>query len=646
MGFAAPLALLGLISIAVPIVIHLLRTRDVPVRTLPTVSMLERALAHSRQRRRIQDHWLLLLRVLGLMALGLAVAEPFIVSSRPFDDDRLASLVIVLDDSMSMGRIDGGARLIDTAVDEAVDAIRGLPRGSEVALVLAGAPARLAVPSSADPERVVRALRALPERLGRGTDVPGAIALARRSLATAKHARRVWVVSDFAVHSGVADARFPNEGVSVALQRVGEDAEDNLAVLRTSAAPDPTRNGEISVRATLRGPPALERRVVVEREGDVLASTDVRFDERGHAEVTLHVPPDDDPAATVAIVDADDALPEDDRRGVLLRAPRAIEVLLVDGDPHPTRTRDEVGFLSRALDVAPREPAIRYRVVDAGSVTPVAIEGIDVVVLANVKQPSVPIARALQRFVEEGGGLWIASGDQVDHRVYRQRLAALLPGVLGPTVDLEGARLEPSPDALERARVQRVSAFEPAVDADVRTRAGGAPLRVDRVVGAGRVSVWTSTLDDAWNDLPYHPGFVPLVLDGIAELGHDAPPPPSVETGTPLDVGDASVRTPEGHRVDAVDGVFADTTTPGVYRVLDDDGAVRFAVVVAPPSNESELAEAPLPEINGDARSSGGVVASRRPLAPWLFLLLGLLALAEGALRLRGFGRVARSGTG
>lgn len=646
MGFATPLALFGLIALAVPVVIHLLRTRDVPRRTLPTVAMLEKAIAHSRQRRRVQDHWLLLLRILGIAALGLAVAGPFVLTTRPFDDQRLASLVIVLDDSMSMGRQHEGERLIDHAIDDAIDVVTQLPSGSEVSLVLSGAPARLEVPSTTDPQRVVRALRAIPERLGRGTDLPNAIALARRTLATGKHARRLWVVSDFAAHSAVADARFPDEGVAVALQRIGEATDDNLAILRTSAAPDPTRDGEVSVRVALRGPAGVQRSVVIRRDDEELASTEAQLDDRGNAEVTLHVVPSEDPAATVAIVDADDALPEDDRRGVLLRAPRAIEVLLVDGDPHPTRTRDEVGFLSRALDVAPRQPAIRYRVIDHNSVAASSLEGIDVVVLANVQAPSPSFSRALTTFVEEGGGLWVTLGDHVDHRMYRSRLESLLPGVIGPPMDVEGV-LDPAPEALDQAAVRRAHAIEPSMNAEVRVRVGTEPFWVQHSVGEGRVALWTSTIDDDWTDLPYHPGYVVACLVLLHELGaHDAPPPPFVETGTPLRVGDFSVRTPDGHRMDAEDDVFRDTTTPGVYRVLGDDDEIRFAVVVAPPSNESELGTVPLPDVSDDALGSAGVVASRRPLAPWLFLLLGLLAFGEGALRLRGFARVARSGKG
>ena len=63
----------------------------------------------------------------------------------------------------------------------------------------------------------------------------------------------------------------------------------------------------------------------------------------------------------------------------------------------------------------------------------------------------------------------------------------------------------------------------------------------------------------------------------------------------------------------------------------------RMAFVVAPPADESDLSPGAAPELeHADAAASvaAGTVVER-PLAPWLFLLVGLLAIAEAALRLR-----------
>ena len=45
--------------------------------------------------------------------------------------------------------------------------------------------------------------------------------------------------------------------------------------------------------------------------------------------------------------------------------------------------------------------------------------------------------------------------------------------------------------------------------------ADGTPLLLERVMGAGRVLLFTSSLDREWNDLPVQPAFVPLMA-GIA----------------------------------------------------------------------------------------------------------------------------------
>ena len=45
--------------------------------------------------------------------------------------------------------------------------------------------------------------------------------------------------------------------------------------------------------------------------------------------------------------------------------------------------------------------------------------------------------------------------------------------------------------------------------------ADGTPLLLERAMGAGRVLLFTSSLDREWNDLPVQPAFVPLMA-GIA----------------------------------------------------------------------------------------------------------------------------------
>jgi hypothetical protein len=71
-------------------------------------------------------------------------------------------------------------------------------------------------------------------------------------------------------------------------------------------------------------------------------------------------------------------------------------------------------------------------------------------------------------------------------------------------------------EELRSASFTRYLSVTPGDDDRVIMRlADGTPLLLERTLGAGRVLLFTSTLDREWNDLPVQPAFVPLVA-GIA----------------------------------------------------------------------------------------------------------------------------------
>src|SRR5690606_6773288 len=71
-------------------------------------------------------------------------------------------------------------------------------------------------------------------------------------------------------------------------------------------------------------------------------------------------------------------------------------------------------------------------------------------------------------------------------------------------------------DELRSARFTRYLTVEPSPEDRVLIRLdNGAPLLLERTVGAGRVLLITSSLDREWNDLPVQPVFVPFVA-GLA----------------------------------------------------------------------------------------------------------------------------------
>lgn len=663
MGLGAPFALLALLAVGVPLAAHLMRRRDLPTISLPTVVLLERAQAQSRRRLHLVDMLLLVLRIGLVAALVFGLASPYLEVSLAHGDGRVASLALVVDDSMSMHRAGAAEAPADGAYEAAREAVAELAPGSEVALVLAGAPARVVV---ARTDELVTGLRALERGRGgraRATDLGTAIGLARRELSGARHgSRRLLVLSDFAEHAEVSAIAWPEHGVAVELVRVGPvEAPDNLAIVAAEALPDPTRPGHASLRVELRGSPSGDATVVLEREGVELGRTTISVQQGvGRGSIPTELVDAGDPTATVRLEGTGGALAEDDTRGVLLRSPAALQVLLVDGDPHPSRSEDEVGYLVRALDAdnAGDRP-IAHRTVDGGSLSSQSLAAIDVVVLANVPAPSHRMAQRLMDFVRDGGGLLIAGGDAFEPRRYAARLGALLPAhpsaivaseqPLG-LVDSQTSDLVPS-RGVGLAAVQtskRVLLDAPTAGARaVLAFSDGTPALVVGDYGDGTVAVLATSLDDDWTDLPYRPGYLPLMSRLLRRLAPAVVAPARVVSpGTPAHLAlpagtnELLIETPDDtrHTLTAEQAELSQTELPGAYRVLDEHGEdlPRAAFLVAPPASESELSGAPLPQVAGASESStASQDARRRPVGPWLFLLAGLFAVAEAFARLR-----------
>ena len=92
MGFAAPIGLLALVAIAIPLLIHLARKPAQPIR-VGSVRYLEGSAPRPRVGARVNEILLLLLRMALLVLLAMAIAEPFVEQPRSTRGSRQVSLV-------------------------------------------------------------------------------------------------------------------------------------------------------------------------------------------------------------------------------------------------------------------------------------------------------------------------------------------------------------------------------------------------------------------------------------------------------------------------------------------------------------------------------------------------------------------------
>ena len=169
-------------------------------------------------------------------------------------------------------------------------------------------------------------------------------------------------------------------------------------------------------------------------------------------------------------------------------------------------------------------------------------------------------ARRLHRFVEQGGGLFVAAGGRASWPTD----VDLLPATLGAPVDRNKRRARAHRSRRVRARgvravprsAQRQLLVLPGVRVPqrraVQVRAGagalrwGKPALLERRVGTGRVLLWASALDQPSSDLPINarvPGIRPAV-DAIPGGVQRAAAVALRGAGTGSDVAGVQKRTP------------------------------------------------------------------------------------------------------
>lgn len=639
MGLVAPLVLVGLGALAIPVLIHLIQRERNRVVPFPSLMFLSKIPYQSVRRRRIRDWFLLLLRLTALALIVLAFARPF------FKRNELAAAtqngaretIILVDTSYSMEYGDRWQK----AKAAAVDAIRGLSPGDRASLVFFSSGAEVAVRSAADRGRLESVLAAAATGPGATRYAP-ALKLAGSLLGESALPRReIILISDFQRRGweqtpGRDDVKLPDRTILTPVN-VASGETSNLSVTPVSLQRTRFENHDrvvITAGVVNHGPkPVSGAPLSLEVDGNAIQSLKTDVAPGGSSSVTFSpfTVASRNMRGTVRL--PADALKRDNAFHFVVSPSEPVHALVINRGG----AEQEALYLSRALAISesPR--------VELTARTPTTVSDADLrmaaVVLVNDIQVPDELADRLTRFVAAGGGLLVAAGP---HATWPARAAETVPGLPGDPVDrtttppsrLGG--LEYSHPVFELFRAPRTGDFSAARFYGYRTVQkptgqilarfdDGVPALMearDRKAGAGRVLLWSSTLDLHWNDLPVKPVFLPFVHTLTKYLADFTEPPASLTVGQVIPAprkaagkGSAPSRggtiavSPSGARVsiETEDGAL-ELGEQGFYDVRTQGAAADSATTLASNVDLSESDLAPL-----DPRELAAAVAGRAP---------------------------------
>lgn len=679
MTFLTPAFLIGLSALAIPVLVHLIQRERKRVVEFPSLMFVRRIPYQSVRRRRIR-HWaLLLLRAAAVALIVAAFARPFLRQSATATALTAGAreVVILLDTSASMGYGDHWAR----AQDAARAVVRGMGSDDRATLVLFAKNAEENMRATPDRARLESAIAAARVTAG-ATRYGPALKLGESILARSQIARREAIlISDFQKTgwSGSEEAHFP-EGMTLTTVSVASQNTSNLSIPSVGFARAAFSGQErITVTAGLTNRSDDARRdvpVTLEVDGHEIETqrTTVQPHASGSVAFTQFTLAGPNVRGLVRAAPSIDALPADNAFYFVLTPSEPVSLALIDNGP-----ADASLFLAKALAIG-TTPTFQLDETSAPRVTPSTFDKRTVVILNDTMFPPAGGGRALERFVERGGGLLIIAGE---HTTWPAGESALFPGKLGSTVNRMSGRSgslgyldyshpvfevfkAPRSGDFSAAHIFQYRAVEPAASDRVIARYDdGAVAAVERKVGAGRVLAWTSTLDDTWTDIAVKPVFLPLVHQLVRYLAHYEQPASWFTVGQVLDLNarargrrDRFVITPSGQRLTPLiagegppdapgsqngSGIL-ELTEQGIYeiRTPGDNVARPEAVAVNLDPAESDLTPldpqelvasvtghaAPEAQQPASAQQLTREEAERRQGVWWYLLMAGLLLLA------------------
>ena len=630
MGFLNPLFLLAGAAVFVPLVLHLFHRHDSRRVSFPALRYLLRTEREHARRIRLRQLLLLILRAAVILLFVLAAARPFLRNAG--DTHPPTALAIVLDNSLSVGRVVGDERLLEGLKRRALDALDAAGADDRIWVVRAGEP--WGVPTPGGPaearERVINT--EISAAAGNLADVVRRAAMLVEQ--TDLPAAEVQVLTDLQA-TAFAEAGAPLPSVPV-------------LIFRPSAEPPPNRYLENLVIGGGLSPVAGRRSELTAGVGGDPGEAPLRLVVDDRIRGATRVPP----GATAALpfgpfqegwtsgyIETDpDELAGDDRRWFVqsIRPPPVVS--LRGASPF---------FLEQALVVL--EDGGRLR--------------------RSTTQPDVLLAMAGEGAAEVRSGTTVVVVPPVDAEILpalNRRLAtAGIPwryeGLPARGEALMGEHRVPVPlEGLLVSTTYRLVAAESTGGAEVMARLeDGSPWIVRGRTGAGTYRLVGSAFDPDATNLPLSAFMVPL-LEWLVSTSEGGSGERAIEAGTVLSLPTAAttIETPDGtqHPVDPALS-FRETRDPGVYLILQED-SVLDAVAVNPPIRESLLEPAqgavvvqafgPDVRIFSDTTAWGAAVfSSRQGDELWRPIVLAalLLLVLESVIAASGSAKASRSWT-
>jgi len=639
--FLHPGLLIALAAFTLPWIIEWLFRRRKRQVELPTIRFLLKLPEQKKVRR--QDQLLLLLRTLAIVLLILAVARPLLRQSW-VGSQRERQVILVLDATASMQQQVDVTTAFGLAQKKAAGVVRALPAGSKVSVVVLTDRPEVILENEGDLLTAAAKIEGLRPTVG-AAPIASALRtvkdlITRRSLDQTE----LYVFSDFQTYTwqrsgqaGDAAKAFSELDGHCETFLIDVGGRPGFNYLATMLRPEEYllsagKAVKFLAEVQTRGQPPADARSTVTFlvDGDKKAVREITLSAQPTPlEFEYRFPKAGEYLVEVQ-VDGDDYR-LDNRRQYLCKVVDDHQILILDDTAETPNV--ETLYLARSLR-PPSHPGVeKPSHFSVNTVRParLAYENLSTytaVVLAGTTLLNETMASQLERYVADGGSLWIFLSDAVNLYDYNKFLhkdgQGLLPAQLlekkaaeaksDPVVPAFGESSHPALGQFARQGGHPDSAFARWVTLDVKSPAkvvmplsNGVPALVEKPFGRGKVLLANFTPNPGWSYLPILPEFPMLVQELLRYLVGNPDAEVNLIVGDRFDqpvtmANHLLMRFPDGSKFrltpqkqsgqsEALRVVFDQTTQQGVYTIeAIEEVLARRKFVVNMNPEESDLA--------------------------------------------------------
>jgi preprotein translocase subunit SecG len=530
MHFLYPAFLFALLSLAIPILVHLFNFRRYQKVYFSNVQFLKEIQEQQSSRRNLKERLILASRLLALLFLVLAFARPYISNNNNTKAGAQRAISVFLDNSYSMQTLNREGSLLDEAKRRAKEIVSAYSMNDKFQLLtqdFEGKHQRLLsrdeFNDAVDAVKISPRSRSLQQIIGRQQNLltmqPGA-------------SRSVDIISDFQKNSSNGQPLKVDTGIHVSLVQLRSSTPSNVAVdsvwlLSAIHRPGETEKmvvklhnyaGENSTKIPLKlfingeqkalGGFTLDARAI---QTDTLTFSGLKPGwQRG--EITLQ----------------DNPVTFDNQFYFSFNVKQQMPVLLIDG-----------GTFNPYLNaVFATDQFFSAKRVPDGNVDYAGLSSYPLIVISDVKSVSAGLSQQLKTYVSKGGTLVVfpaTDADLVSYKSFLQPMGAAYPLQLA-TENIKVSALnlqnpvfknifEDLPSNPDLPVIKKYFQLSPSAgrDENIMQIQGGQAFWAGYNSGKGKVFVSAVPLNEDFSNLPRHALFVPIMFRIALLSGHDQP---------------------------------------------------------------------------------------------------------------------------